>query len=246
MAVTAQSQLAPQPASERGRAPGLDELQRKLGYGFKDADLLQRALTHKSASAKRNNERLEYLGDAVLSYVVAAHLHGALAEAPESALTLDRSALVKRSALVEIASSLGLGDHLAMGVGELRSGGANRASILADALEALIGAVHEDGGLEAARALVVRLWRDRLACSPAAAKDAKSALQEFVQARAMPLPAYVVVQQTGPNHDPRFVVSCEVAALGLAASGTAGSRKAAEQQAAAALLSQVEAVDAPS
>ncbi len=246
MAVTAESEPAPQPASQLGRGLRLDALQRKLGYAFEDVNLLVRALTHKSASAGRSNERLEYLGDAVLSYVVAAHLHEALAQAPESALTLGRAALVKGGALAEIAQSLGLGAHLAVGVGEMRSAEHLSASILADALEALIGAVHEDGGIEAARALVVRLWKERLAGAPAAAKDAKSALQEFVQARALPLPAYAVVEQTGPKHTPRFVVACEVAALRLLATGTAGSRKQAEQRAAAAVLSQAGAADGSS
>lgn len=218
----------------------LDALQRKLGHQFADLGLLVRALTHRSASAGRSNQRLEFLGDAVLGYVTAAHLHQSLAAAPESALTLARAALVKRATLAEVARSLDLGEHLAFGVGELRSGAWRRDSILADALEAVIGAVHEDGGLEAARALVLRLFGSRLAGS-AAAKDAKSALQEFTQARRLSLPEYRTIQQVGPRHQPCFTVSCEVARLGLAAKAEGASRKEAEMRAAAALLSQIEA-----
>lgn len=222
----------------------LDALQRKLGHQFADIGLLVRALTHKSASAGRSNERLEFLGDAVLGYVTAAHLHQALAAAPESGLSLARAALVKRATLAEVARSLDLGEHLAFGVGELRSGAWRRDSILADALEAVVGAVHEDGGLEAARALVLRLFGARFAGS-AAVKDAKSALQEFTQARKLSLPEYRTVQQAGPHHQPCFTVSCEIARLGLKAEAEGTSRKEAEMRAAAALLSQIEADDGP-
>lgn len=225
---------------------GLEALQRKLGYGFRDANLLLRALTHRSASAKRSNQRLEYLGDAVLGYVTAAHLHHALADAPESDLTLGRAALINRSTLADIAGALSLSDHLAVGIGEMRSGGHRGAAVLADALEAVIGAVHEDGGIDAARALVVRLWGERLASPVAiAAKDAKSLLQEFVQARALPLPDYRLVARTGPGHEPHFEIRCEVGALGICASGRGRSRKEAEKRAAAAALAQAGAADAP-
>ena len=224
----------------------LEALQRKLGHQFGDVDLLVRALTHRSASTERNNERLEYLGDAVLGYVTAAHLHQALAKAPESALTLARAALVKRATLAEVARSLDLGVYLIFGVGELRSGAWRRDSILANALEAVIGAVHEDGGVEAARALVMRLFDGRLEDSAAvAAKDAKSALQEFTQARTVSLPEYRTVQEVGPRHQPCFTVSCEVVQLGLKARADGASRKEAEMRAAAAVLSQIEAGDGP-
>lgn len=234
--------LGKAPAGEAAHQRRLDVLQRKLGYRFADAGLLLRALTHKSASARRNNERLEYLGDAVLGYVIAARLHQDLAASPESALTLRRAALVKQATLAEVARSLDLGAHLALGVGELRSGGERRASIVANALEAVVGAVHEDGGIEAARALVLRLLAERLAGS-AVAKDAKTALQEFAQAQAVDLPEYRIVEQVGPRHRPCFTISCEIAQLGLKAKAQGASRKEAEMQAAAALLSQVEAGD---
>lgn len=222
----------------------VEALQRKLGHQFADVGLLLRALTHRSAASGRSNERLEFLGDAVLGYVAAAHLHQALATAPESDLTLARAALVKRATLAEVARSLGLGEHLAFGVGEMRSGAWRRDSILANALEAVVGAVHEDGGVEAARALVLRLFAGRLDGSPAA-KDAKSALQEFTQARTLRLPEYRTVKQDGPHHQPSFTVSCEVAQLGLQAKAEGASRKEAEMRAAAAVLSQIEAGDEP-
>ena len=236
------AELGQAPAGEEAHQRRLDALQHRLGYRFADVDLLLRALTHKSASARRNNERLEYLGDAVLGYVIAAHLHQDLAAAPESVLTLRRAALVKQATLAEVARSLDLGAHLALGVGEMRSGGGRRASIVADALEAVVGAVHEDGGIEAARALALRLLADRLAGS-AVAKDAKTALQEFAQARAVDLPEYRIVEQVGPRHRPCFTICCEVAQLGLKAQARGASRKEAEMQAAAAVLSQVEADD---
>ena len=220
----------------------LEPLQRKLGYRFADERLLVRALTHKSASLDSNNERLEYLGDAVLGYAVAAHLHQSRPEEAESGLTLARSALVKRATLAEIGYELALGEHMAFGVGELRSGAFRRASVLANGVEALIGAVHEDGGVEAARALVVRLLGDRLTgLTAASGKDAKSALQELIQARALPLPAYRIVEEVGVRHAPRFVVSCEVAELGLSATAEGTSRKEAEKRAAALLLDRIEA-----
>ena len=228
--------------TERPGAPPLDRLQHRLNYRFADERLLVRALTHKSASRDDNNERLEYLGDAVLGYVVAAHLHREHPQEAESGLTLARAALVKQSTLAEIGHALALGDFLRFGIGEMRSGAFRRASVLANGVEALIGAVHEDGGVEAARALVVHLLGDRLTGLTAALlKDAKSALQEFAQGQAMPLPVYRVVEEAGTRHAPRFIVSCEVADLGLNATAEGGSRKEAEKRAAAQLLDQIEA-----
>ena len=228
----------------KGHSLRLGPLQRKLGYQFADEALLIRALTHRSASGKRNNERLEYLGDAVLGYVTAAHLYGALPKASESVLTLARSALVKRAALAEVACALNLGEHLAFGAGELRCGAQSRASILADALEALIGAVHEDGGIDAARAFTERLLAERLADPAPSGKDPKSTLQECLQAHAFALPAYRILEETGPQHERRFLVCCQVPALGLTANGEGVTRKSAEKEAAAAMLRQLEAQDA--
>lgn len=231
--------------AERQGAAGaaqLEALQRKLNYRFADERLLVRALTHKSASQDSHNERLEYLGDAVLGYAVAAHLHREHPGEAESGLTLARAALVKQSTLAEIGHALALGDYMRFGIGELRSGAFRRASVLANGVEALIGAVHEDGGVEAARGLVVHLLGERLAGLTAAlVKDAKSALQEFAQARAMPLPVYRIVEEAGARHAPRFIVSCEVAELGLTATAEGSSRKEAEKRAAAQLLDQIEA-----
>ena len=219
----------------------LERLQRRLGYRFADERLLIRALTHKSASLDSNNERLEYLGDAVLGYAVAAHLHREHPGEAESGLTLVRAALVKRSTLAEIGHALALGDYMRFGIGEMRSGAFRRASVLANGVEALIGAVHEDGGVEAARALVVHLLGDRLAGLTAAqVKDAKSTLQEFAQGQAMPLPVYRIVEEAGTRHEPRFIVSCEVADLGLKATAEGASRKEAEKRAAAQLLDEIE------
>ena len=230
--------------TERPGAPQLDRLQRALNYRFADERLLIRALTHKSASPDSNNERLEYLGDAVLGYAVAAHLHREHPGEAESGLTLARAALVKRGTLAEIGHALELGDYMRFGIGEMRSGAFRRASVLANGVEALIGAVHEDGGVEAARALVVHLLGDRLTGWTAAlVKDAKSALQEFAQGRAMPLPVYRIVEEAGARHAPRFIVSCEVAELGLKATAEGTSRKEAEKRAAAQLLDQIKADD---
>ena len=227
--------------TERPGAPALYRLQRTLNYRFADERLLIRALTHKSASPDRSNERLEYLGDAVLGYAVAAHLHREHPGEAESGLTLARAALVKQGTLAEIGHALALGDYMRFGIGEMRSGAFRRASVLANGVEALIGAVHEDGGVEAARALVVRLLGDRLASLTAAqAKDAKSALQEFAQSRAMPLPVYRIEEEAGARHAPRFIVSCEVAKLGLKATAEGASRKEAEKRAAAQVLDQIE------
>ncbi len=228
--------------TERPGAAQLDRLQRALNHRFADERLLIRALTHKSVSPNGSNERLEYLGDAVLGYVVAAHLHRQHPGEAESGLTLARAALVKQGTLAEIGRALALGDHMRFGIGEMRSGAFRRASVLANGVEALIGAVHEDGGVEAARALVVHLLGDRLTgLRPAPVKDAKSALQEFAQARAMPLPAYRIVEEAGVRHAPRFIVSCEVAELGLKATAEGASRKEAEKRAAAELLDRIEA-----
>jgi len=229
-------------ARAAARAARAERLQRKLNYHFADESLLVRALTHKSASSDRHNERLEYLGDAVLGYVVAAHLYHAHPRQAESGLTLARSALVKRATLAEIGQALDLGDCMIFGMGEMRSGAFRRASVLANGVEALIGAVHEDGGVEAARALVIQLLGDRLtSLTPALAKDPKTALQEFAQARAVPLPVYRIVAEAGLRHAPRFVISCEVAKLGLAATAEGASRKEAEKRAAAELLERIEA-----
>ena len=201
---------------------------------------MTRALTHKSAS-QDNNERLEFLGDAVLGYVIAEHLHRTRQGEQEDLLTLARASLVNRKTLAHLARELALGDYLILGSGELKSGGHNRDSILADALEGVIGAVHEDGGVEAARALLERLFEQRLREVDARnSKDPKTELQEHLQARSLPLPEYAIVGTEGLDHERVFEVSCEVALLQLRVTATGSSRKDAEKRAAAMMLQEFE------
>ena len=212
-------------------------LQSRLHYTFTDAGLLRQALTHRSYSAD-HNERLEFLGDSVLNMAVAHMLFEALGELPEGDLSRVRAQLVRQDSLHGVALTLGLPELLRLGEGEMRSGGQRRPSILADALEAIIGAVYLDGGFGAANALVRRLF-DQVEISPAmsaAAKDSKTALQEWLQGRKMPLPQYDVVQVLGAAHRQTFEVACVVNPLGLRELGQGASRRVAEQAAAAAML----------
>ena len=219
----------------------LQALQARLQYPFKTPALLQQALTHRSYSAD-HNERLEFLGDSVLGLAVAHMLYEALGSGAEGDLSRLRAHLVRQDSLHRLALELDLSPLLRLGEGEMRSGGQRRPSILADALEAIIGAVYLDGGPAAADALVRRLF-ERVEISPAmsaAAKDAKTALQEWLQGRKMALPQYEVTQILGAAHRQTFEVVCQVAALGLEASGQGVSRRAAEQAAAAAMLQQLQ------
>lgn len=219
----------------------IDRLQRRLGYEFSNIDLLTRALTHRSAGAG-NNERLEFLGDAILGFETAEFLYHNAGKADEGQLSRMRAHLVKRETLAEIARGLELGSILHLGQGELRSGGQNRDSILADAVEAIIAAVYLDGGMDPARSLVRRLLGERLK-SPGSAlqqKDAKTRLQEFLQARGMALPVYQVENVSGDQHQQEFLVSCQVDSIDWTAKGKGSSRRKAEQQAAAALVEHLE------
>ncbi len=222
-------------------APDLERLQRMLGYRFDDPALLRRALTHRSAGS-RNNERLEFLGDAILGFEVAENLYRLHPDATEGELSRARAQLVKRETLARAARRLELGQYLILGAGELRSGGQSRDSILSDALEALIAAVFIDGGVEAARALVRRLLDEEIAaCAPRQQpKDAKTRLQELLQARGLRLPRYEVTQVTGDAHDQRFTVTCTVEDLSLETRGSGTSRRKAEQEAAGAMLERLE------
>lgn len=215
-------------------------LERALGCRLPEPLLLEEALTHRSFSS-RNNERLEYLGDAVLSFVVAGILFREFPDASEGELSRFRSSLVSGECLGAIALELGLGDQLRLGEGELKSGGFRRASILADALEAVIGAIYLAAGLEEARAAVERLLRPRLAALPSAAdlKDPKTRLQEQLQAEGRPLPRYEVLEVSGEPHDQRFRVRCTADDLGLSSEATGTSRRRAEQEAAERLLELV-------
>ena len=215
-------------------------LREALGYAANDAALFTAALTHRSASG-RNNERLEFLGDAVLNLLVAELLYQRFPAASEGDLSRLRASLVSEGPLAGIAQRIGLGDELLLGSGELKTGGFRRESILADAFEATIGAVYLDSGLDAARGLVQRLCLPLLEALPQAAelKDPKTRLQEWLQSRGLPLPAYSVEDVSGEPHDQHFSVRCEVTALELAAPGEGSSRRRAEQDAAQRVLARI-------
>jgi len=221
---------------------GLSALQGRLQHSFTDPQLLLRALTHRSFSAD-HNERLEFLGDSVLNLAVAALLYERLSALPEGDLSRVRANLVKQETLHQLALELGLPAVIRLGEGEVRSGGHKRPSILADCLEAVIGAVHLDAGYLAAEALVHRLLRnvEINPQMPAAAKDPKTELQEWLQGRKMKLPVYRVAATLGAAHKQTFDVECEIPELGAAERGIGGSRRAGEQAAAAAMLMALKA-----
>ena len=212
-------------------------LHKTLQYRFNDPDLFSRALTHRSADG-RNNERLEFLGDAVLDFVISEALFALRPEADEGDLSRLRASLVKDSSLAGLASGLGLGEFLILGSGERKSGGHRRESILADALEALFGAIYLDAGFDAAKASIERVFGARLADLPDARdlRDPKTRLQEWLQGRQLSLPEYALLEVTGQDHRQRFDVSCTVAELSQTTEGTASSRRKAEQKAARAML----------
>ena len=208
------------------------DLELAIGHHFADTALLQLALTHKSCGSP-NNERLEYLGDAVLDLIVGEHLFHVRPSADEQVLTLMRSSLVKKSTLAELARELDLGAHMHLGVGERKSGGFRRDSILADALEAVVGAVYLDGGIGAAKRFVLALIESRAAIlDPVLIKDAKTRLQEILQSRQLALPTYDVVKSTGEDHAREFEVICRITALKVHTRGVGRSRRDAEKIAA--------------
>lgn len=204
-----------------------------LPYRFVRPELLDEALTHRSAG-RRNNERLEFLGDAVLNFLIADALYRRVPDADEGGLSRLRANLVRRETLAEIAGELALGDALVLGPGELKSGGFRRKSILADALEAVIGAVYLDGGFQACSDLVDRLFEQRLESLPTtdSLKDPKTRLQEYLQARQAPLPAYRLVAEEGEPHRRVFFVACEIEGMDRPVEASGRSRRAAEQEAA--------------
>ena len=208
-----------------------------FGHVFLHPALCHAAVTHRSAGAD-HNERLEFLGDSVLNCSVARLLYDAHGQADEGALSRLRSRLVSGETLAQIAGDLGLGEHLRLGPGELKTGGFRRASILADALEAILGAIFLDSGFDAAAAAVARIMASRMSDLPAAGmlKDPKTRLQEALQAHGVALPVYTLTGASGDPHVQSFTVSCEVPVFGLAAVGEGGSRRRAEQLAAAKLL----------
>lgn len=211
----------------------LPALERKLGYAFADYALLRQALTHRSFSST-NNERLEFLGDGILDALIAKLLYNAFTYLSEGELSRFRSRLVRQEALYEVALELELGEYLRMGEGELKSGGFRRPSILADAFEAILGAIWLDGGYDAAEDLVNRLFKDRVAAldPKTQGKDYKSLLQEWLQAQRIDLPLYEVINTFGEAHEQEFTVGCTVKKLAVSAQGVGMSRRAAEQNAA--------------
>lgn len=215
----------------------------KLGYRFADEELLRLALTHRSAG-RPNNERLEFLGDALVSLVVAEMLFDARPRATEGELSRLRSHLVSEPALAERARELGIGDELRLGSGELKSGGFRRDSILADAFEAVVAAIYRDGGYDACRMWLREIFRQPLAAAGTPPKDPKTRLQEWLQGRGLPLPRYELVAELGEEHARRFDVVCVLTQPYAARfEGQGGSRRAAEQQAAEAALAGLEESD---
>jgi ribonuclease III len=213
----------------------LDRFGRSVGYVFSDRDLLVRALTHRSFGAA-HNERLEFLGDSVVNCAVALELYRKFPDLTEGELSRLRASLVSQPSLAAIAQAHAIGAHLRLGEGELKSGGAQRPSMLADALEAVVGAAFLDGGFEAARNLVRTIFAsaleniDPLTCG----KDPKTLLQEYLQSRKLPLPRYSVLGVSGEAHEQHFHVECEIAQLNIRTPGEGSSRRSAEQQAARA------------
>jgi len=209
-----------------------EPLCRALGYRFNNPRHLEEALTHRSVAGRQHNERLEFLGDAILNFVIAAELFERYPQASEGELSRLRANLVKGDTLAELARSIALGDYLRLGSGELKSGGFRRSSILADALEAMFGAIYRDSDLETCRQLILRLYREPLGQLPSgnALKDPKTRLQEYLQARQRALPVYNVLEISGEAHAQRFTVECAVDALRTVAVGS--SRRKAEQEAA--------------
>lgn len=220
--------------------PVLKQLSSRLGYRFASKDLLVQALTHRSVKGQ-NNERLEFLGDAVLSVVIAQWLYEHFPHASEGELTRWRASLVKGSTLAKVARQLELGECLVLGGGELKSGGHRRDSILADAVEALLGAIFVEVGLEGCRERVLDWFGEQLEAITQGGdeKDAKTRLQEYLQSRGKPLPVYQVLQVEGDQHDQMFTVSCSVEGLDEPMTAQATSRKKAEKNAAEQALSRL-------
>ncbi|MGQ0611661.1 MAG: ribonuclease III [Paracoccaceae bacterium] len=216
-------------------------LQGRIGHSFGRPELLLRAVTHASISSatRPDNQRLEFLGDRVLGLVMAEALLAADPKATEGQLAPRFNALVRKETCAEIAREIGLGDVLKLGRSEMMSGGRRKEALLGDALEALVAAVHTDAGFDAARRLILRLWKDRIAAVAEDARDPKTSLQEWAQARGLALPAYAETGRDGPDHQPMFTVTVTLEG-GAAASARAGSKRIAEQAAARALLDRLE------
>lgn len=219
-----------------------NSLERAIDYRFSNPSLLLTALTHRSHSVP-NNERLEFLGDSILNAVIARQLYERFPDVPEGDMSRLRANLVRQDSLHKLAQSLSLGDQLRLGEGELKSGGASRPSILADALEAIFGAVWLDGGFDCAYRVIVRLYEKMLdgIVPGKPMKDAKTRLQEYLQGRRLPLPKYALCGTDGEAHAQVFTVACEIANLRVRTEGRGGSRRAAEQIAAEKALEELHA-----
>ncbi|MFV0359231.1 ribonuclease III [Tropicimonas sp.] len=219
----------------------LRAFQGRLGHSFHRPELLVRALTHPSISTETrpSNQRLEFLGDRVLNLTIAEALFRADRLADEGQLAPRYNVLVRKETCADVARQIDLGTALKLGRSEMMSGGRRKDALLGDAMEAVIAAIYLDGGLEPARAAVLRLWGGRIDAAEEQARDPKTALQEWAQARAMPPPDYVETRRSGPDHAPRFTIEARLAS-GETASATAGSKRHAEQAAAEALLKRVE------
>ncbi len=220
----------------------LETLQKSIGYLFRDSALLTQALTHRSAGSP-HNERLEFLGDAALNFVVAARLFARFPRVSEGDLSRMRARLVREETLAEIAGEIALADYLILGPGEVRSGGARRDSIRADALEAVLGAAYLDGGFAAAEGIVLLLLETRIndQLGDTELRDPKTRLQEFLQGKGRPLPVYSLVEEKGQAHERRFVACCRVSGV-EATEAEDSSRRKAEQQAATLMLAQLQAM----
>jgi len=213
--------------------PDLPQLEKSLDYSFHNTDFLKEALTHRSAGAK-NNERLEFLGDSILNFVIAAELFSRYPSSSEGDLSRLRASLVNKDGLFLVSQDLNLGNYLILGSGELKSGGYRRNSILADTVEAVFGAVYMDSDLERCRLLILRLYHEQLKNVPDAdsLKDPKTRLQELLQSRKLGLPDYNVIEIVGKAHNQQFTVNCKINKLELTTQGSASNRRKAEQKAA--------------
>jgi len=216
------------------------ELCQRIGYTFRNADYLQVALTHRSA-AKKNNERLEFLGDSILSLVITRYLFDRYPNAQEGELSRLRSGLVKGDKLAELAYQLELGDYLILGSGEMKSGGFRRSSILADTLEAIFGAIYLDSDFDNCKKIILSIYQEAFKHIPDIdqTKDPKTRLQEYLQSRKLPLPDYQVIDVIGDPHEQTFTVTCGVSCLDETVQGTGGSRRKAEQSAAQHILEKI-------
>ncbi|GGG71054.1 ribonuclease 3 [Salipiger pallidus] len=222
------------------RSAEIAALEDRLGHRFEQVDLLRRALTHSSMSSpgREDNQRLEFLGDRVLGLVMSEALLAGDRAASEGQLAPRFNALVRKEACADVAAEIDIGAALKLGRSEMMSGGRRKMALLGDAMEAVIAAVYLDAGFEVAREMILRLWGDRVARVDEDARDPKTSLQEWAQARGMTPPAYVEVSRSGPDHAPVFTIEARLA-NGESAQATAGAKRRAEQQAAAALLDKV-------